>query len=51
MTNDLGRRLQLAVGGGEGDLEFFGRHVYGDVGEERGAEVALASVGQHAENG
>ena len=42
---------ELGAGGGEGDFEFFGGHVYGDVGEEWGAEVALAGVGEHAEDG
>jgi len=41
----------LGAGGGAGDFEFFGGHVCGDVGEEWGAEVALAGVGEHAEDG
>jgi hypothetical protein len=41
---------ELGGGGGAGDLEFFGGHVDGDVGEEWGAEVAFAGVGQHAED-
>ena len=41
----------MGAGGGAGEFEFFGSHVYWDVGEERGGEVALAGVGQHGENG
>src|SRR5258708_4138529 len=44
-------RLELGGGGGEGDLQLFGGHIDGDVGEEGGGEVALAGVGQHAEDG
>ena len=49
----LGGRLrrQLRAGGGLRDLGLFLGHVGGDVGEERRREVALAGVGQHAEDG
>jgi hypothetical protein len=33
------------------DFELFGGHVDGDLGEEWSGEVALAGVGQHAEDG
>ncbi len=53
--------MNQAAGGGGGaswnpgvewrDFDFFGRHVYGDVGEERRGEVAFAGIGEHAEDG
>jgi hypothetical protein len=42
---------ELGAGSGFGEFEFFWGHVYGDFGEERGAEVAFAGVGQHGEDG
>src|SRR5258708_5558629 len=42
---------ELGAGGGFGEFEFFGGHVYGDFGEEWGGEVAFAGVGQHGEDG
>jgi hypothetical protein len=48
----LSRRWwKLRAWGGSREFEFLGGHVYRDVGEEWGAEVALAGVRQHAEDG
>ena len=41
----------MSAWSGAGDFQLFGGHVYRDFGEEWSGEVALAGVGQHAEDG
>jgi hypothetical protein len=47
----LSWRWKLGAGCGFGEFQFLGGHIYGDFGEEWGAEVAFAGVGQHGEDG